>query len=195
MDRAAWVLAQVDRYERQLTRYAKRLTGDWESARDVVQHAFLQLCDQRPEAIGNVAAWLYTVCHHRAIDFRRQAVRVVSYEPGAFDGADSNSAGDRCCGTHGRELDPQESVEQRDSGVWLAQLIELLPEKQRQVVQLWAEGFSYREIAAIVGHREPYIRVLMHRGLAQLRADPEVKLWLDRQASTGAAFQLNPDLP
>lgn len=168
----------VDRFERPLTRYAQRLTGDWESARDVVQHVFLRLCDQRHEALDNVSAWLYTVCHHRAIDFRRLALKAVQLDL-ELPSAEGATNGLICS----REPDPHQSAEQHDSGQWLARLIDLLPEKQRQVVHLWSEGFGYREIAQIVGHDEPYIRVLMHRALAQLRSDPEVSQWLQEKAT------------
>ena len=44
--RRQWVLAVLDRYEGPLVRYAGRLLGDGDSAREAVQHAFLQLCER-----------------------------------------------------------------------------------------------------------------------------------------------------
>ncbi|HEX3872168.1 MAG TPA: sigma factor, partial [Pirellulales bacterium] len=73
-----WVLGLVEQYEAPLVRYARRLTGELESARDVVQHALLRLCDQSSDSLDDPRAWLYTVCHHRALDVRRQAIRVIS---------------------------------------------------------------------------------------------------------------------
>ena len=47
--RRQWVLAVLDRYEAPLVRYAARLLGDGDSAREAVQHAFLQLCERSAE--------------------------------------------------------------------------------------------------------------------------------------------------
>lgn len=44
--RAAWIAAAVEKYEAPLSRYAERLLGDAERARDVVQDTFLRLCRQ-----------------------------------------------------------------------------------------------------------------------------------------------------
>ena len=46
---------------------------------------------------------------------------------------------------------------------------------QREAVDLWTEGFSYREIAEITGNRQGQLRVLVHRALKRLRGDPAVK--------------------
>ena len=54
--RRQWVLAVLDRYEAPLVRYAARLLGDGDSAREAVQHAFLQLCE-RPAEEFLTAAW------------------------------------------------------------------------------------------------------------------------------------------
>ncbi|HTN76013.1 MAG TPA: hypothetical protein VL096_12230, partial [Pirellulaceae bacterium] len=37
--------AAVEAYELRLTRFAQRLLGDLDLARDAVQHAFVRLCD------------------------------------------------------------------------------------------------------------------------------------------------------
>ena len=58
----SWVEPVLEEYEGPLTRYAQRLTGDLETARDVVQETFLRLCRQRlAEVEGHLAEWLYRV--------------------------------------------------------------------------------------------------------------------------------------
>jgi RNA polymerase sigma factor (sigma-70 family) len=44
-----------------------------------------------------------------------------------------------------------------------------LPAAQRDAVDLWCEGFTYRQIAEIAGHSEGNVRVLVHRAIKQLR--------------------------
>ncbi|HEX4131683.1 MAG TPA: RNA polymerase sigma factor [Pirellulales bacterium] len=162
-----WVMALVAEYEQRLTRYAQRLTGDLHSARDVVQHAFLRLCDESPTTIERPGAWLYTVCHRRAIDVRRQAIRVLPLDTG-----DATSNGHASQPVYSRERDPRDAAELKDAGRALQRAVDLLPEAQRQVVNLWAEGFDYRDISQITGRGEAYIRVLMHRALTELRRHP-----------------------
>src|SRR5215216_1904777 len=54
-----WVLEALEEHEVALTRYALRLLRELEQARDVVQHAFLKLCEQAPEKIaGGERKWL-----------------------------------------------------------------------------------------------------------------------------------------
>jgi len=142
--RRDWVLSALDEYEGPLLRYARRLTGELDLARDVVQHAFLRLCDQEPLRLdGRLAAWLYTVCRNRAIDLKRRDGRL---EPLA-----------------------------RHAGDVLHSAVATLPEKQQDAVNLWAEGFWYREISQITGDREGYVRVLVHRGVVALREHPALR--------------------
>ncbi len=157
-----WVLAALDEFEGRLLRYAQRLTdGDGDLARDVVQHAFLRLCDQQPgELNGRLSAWLYAVCRNRAIDLRRKSSRLEPFSTGGESEA------------FARESDPAVAAELRDAGELVRRAIAALPEKQRDVVNLWAEGFSYREIGQITEHTEGYVRVIVHRAFQALRRHP-----------------------
>jgi RNA polymerase sigma-70 factor (ECF subfamily) len=163
----SWVASLVADYESRLTRYAQRLTGDLDSARDVVQFTFLRLCDERRETIEDLRSWLYTVCHHRAIDIRREAIRVVSLE-----GTSAGGSHDSRSQVFGREIDPAESAELKDVAHVIERIVDLLPENQRQVINLWAEGFNYREIGQITGRNDGYVRVLAHRGFQEMRRHP-----------------------
>ncbi len=161
--RRQWVLAVLDRYEIPLTRYACRLLGEEESAREAVQHAFLQLCEQSPEELeGRVAPWLFAVCRNKALDLIRGRLR----RPAA---AEADLA--RC---PSREPDPAALAEQQDLARELGRLVARLPDSQREAVDLWCEGFSYRQIAQIAGESEGNVRVLVHRALKTLRQQSKV---------------------
>src|SRR5687767_2374444 len=76
--RLEWIRRALDRYEGQLTRYAQRITGDGERARDVVQETFLRLCREPPAAVdGHLAEWLFTVCRNQALDVCRKESRMT----------------------------------------------------------------------------------------------------------------------
>lgn len=181
LDRSLWdehrnrVLAAIGQHELSLTRYAARLTGDEHAARDVVQHVFLQLCDKPPTAKnGQLAGWLFSVCHNRAMDYRRQSVKASSLETVPADtlGTSDLNRG----GLHrGGEVDPAEKAEADDTVDLLRSVIDTLPDQQRLVINLWSAGFCYREIAAALDTSEGSVRVAAHRAWQTVRQHPKVR--------------------
>jgi len=180
-DRRAWVLSVLDEHEARLTRFAARLLGDDDAARDVVQHAFLRLCDESPNRLRDrVAPWLFTVCRNRAVDMLRAQKRTGPLEKLSARAAVS------------KEPDPAVAVEKQELYRRLNQLVAELPANQREAVDLWAEGFSNAEIAQITGHSEGNVRVLVHRALKALRGHPLARQLLDEAAETNRPV---PDKP
>jgi RNA polymerase sigma-70 factor (ECF subfamily) len=168
--RREWVLAALDQYEVRLLRYSLRLLGgDADLARDAVQHAFLKLCDESPDSIGDrLAAWLFRVCRNRAVDHLRLGGR----EQPLVDEVGGLSP--PC-----REAGPAEASESRELAECLRELVAELPAAQREALDLWCDGFAYREIAEIISRQEGHVRVLVHRGLTSLRQHPRVRGWLE----------------
>ncbi len=162
-----WVLAALEEYERPLTRYAVRLVGDMDAARDAVQHTFLRLCDaDRTKVAGYLAPWLYTVCRHKALDLvRGRHVERLN--------------GKQSARLSGREPDPCEVVEQSDLTIWVGRLLDDLPVSQREVLDLLLDGFSYAAIAEITSRSAGNVRVIVHRAIAGLREHPRVRELLD----------------
>lgn len=160
----AWVMSAVDTYERRLVRFAARLLGDEEAARDVVQHAFLQLCRQRPEKIDErLGPWLFTAVRNRAFDLLRQRRQQPLGDGAQLD----DMPGDDC--------DPACVLESRELGDLLLALVEKLPDAQRETVLLWLEGHSGVEIANITGCEKSTTRVHLHKAFKTLREHPAVR--------------------
>jgi RNA polymerase sigma-70 factor (ECF subfamily) len=192
--RREWVLSALEEYEGPLLRYALRLLGgELDLARDAVQHAFLKLCDvgsagpagpelasdngdaEVPPGRRNLqAAWLFRVCRNRAVDHLRQAGR----ERPLAEQADDTPAWRLA----GREPDPASAAENEELAGCLRELVGELPAAQREAIDLWCEGFVYRQIAEITGRKEGHVRVLVHRGLTRLREHPQVRRWLADEA-------------
>ncbi|HLA83947.1 MAG TPA: sigma-70 family RNA polymerase sigma factor [Thermoguttaceae bacterium] len=167
--RRQWVLSALGQYEQRLVRYAVRLLGDEASARDAVQHAFVRLCEQPSESLnGRLGPWLFAVCRHRAIDLLRARGRTET-----LDATDAALPA-------GGEPDPAEAAELDELYAGLRDRVGRLPAAQGEAVNLWADGFSYAEMARILDTNEGNVRVLVHRGLARLRNDPIARRLFNR---------------
>ncbi len=163
------VLDALEQYEVVLTRYCHRLChGDIEFARDVVQHAFLKLCQQPAGKVASVGPWLYTVCRNRIVDVIRSQGRQTTTDMQVFESADW------------RNSDPADVAEQADFLRHLGMLIQQLKGKEKDVIELWSQGFSHKEIAEILDRNPATVRVNLHRAIKQLKRHPEVTDWLQR---------------
>jgi RNA polymerase sigma factor (sigma-70 family) len=76
---------------------------------------------------------------------------------------------------HAAGRDPATTAERRELAARLRDLLRDLPPPQREAIDLWCEGFTAKEIAAITGRTEGHVRVLTHRGLTALRTHPLIR--------------------
>ena len=136
LSKEAWVLEALERYEQRLLRYAARITGDLELARDVVQDTFLRLCGaERAEVDSHLAAWLYTVCRNRALDVRKKEGRMSP-----LDVAQAEARQDAVPG-------PDAVAERNETHALVLAVLDTLPENQQEAFRLKFENeLTYREI-------------------------------------------------
>lgn len=165
--KAAWIRKALDRHEGSLLRYATRLTGDVDRARDAVQETFLGLCQQeRSRVEDHLAAWLFRVCRNRALDLRRKEKPVELLESSSAATLPSPEPG------------PAVLAERREGTSQVLAVVESLPENQREVITLrFQNGLSYREISEVTGHSVSHVGVLLHNAVKNVRArlaDPTV---------------------
>ncbi len=168
--RKQFLLSALDRFERPLTAYATRLfCGNVESARDVVQHTFMQLCKQPPGNVAHkLAPWLYTVCRNRALDEIKSSNRHTATDPHDFDNIDPKAH------------DPAARAEQIDFLRCLRALMTKLGDSERDVIELWSHGFDAKEISQILSRPVGTVRVNLHRAIKALKRHTEVANWLER---------------
>ena len=154
-----WVRQAVARFERPLVRYALHVTGDAERARDVVQEAFLRLCDQDPRDVApHVAEWLYTVTRNLAIDVRRKERRMRLLTEAAAEVHESPAE------------PPAGPAEREDDYASVLAVLEDLPDNQREVVRLkFQHGMSYKQISQVTGLSVTNVGFLLHVALKALR--------------------------
>jgi len=77
-------------------------------------------------------------------------------------------------------MDPAATCEQQELLERLKGLVNLLPDDQRDVIDLWCHGFDSGEIASITDQKAGTVRVKLHRAIKRLQEHPEVSNWLER---------------
>ena len=158
-----WLPALVRRFELPLLQYAGRIVRCPDRARDVVQDTFLRLLERGPGpaalADGNAAArWLFTVCRNRALDVCRKEHRMTYLDPDADREPPSPDPG------------PAETMARKETASALLRLVESLPPRQQEVVQLkFQNGLSYQEISEVTQLSVSNVGFLLHRALKALR--------------------------
>jgi len=158
-DRAEWVGGALNRFAGPLTRYAQVITGDLDTARDVVQETFIRLCSEKPERVdSHLAQWLFTVCRNRALDVQRKQRRTRR-----LDQMEMNAQASA-------EPSPSAQAERRETDCEILGLLALLPKNQQEVVRLkFQNGLSYREISRVTHLSESNVGFLIHTAIKKLR--------------------------
>ena len=158
-EHSPFVRAAIERHQAPLIRYASRLLGDPDLARDVVQDTFIRLLAQSPEAVqDHLAEWLFTVCRNRAFDTKRKESRTRHFADGEMERAETPTP------------KPGETLEAQETMDAILQMIEKLPANQREVVRLkFQNGFSYKEISRITSLSVSNVGFLLHTAVKYLR--------------------------
>lgn len=155
--------ALVDRYERELVRYATRLVGPGR-AEDAVQQTFVNahrvLSERTDEVIGDVRPWLYRIAHNAALNLLRG-------DADGFSLDDPAAAG----GTVPAQDDVARAAESRARLAATFDVIAALPAPQRDALLLRElEGRSHEEIAAALGVTPGAARQHLMRARSAVRA-------------------------
>ncbi len=151
--------ALVARFELPLLQYATRIIGDRERARDVVQETFVQLQRSEREQIDAAPAkWLFTVCRNRALNVCRKERRMTFLDDAVLEPARATDPG------------PAEQLERKEAGAFLLRILETLPPRQQEVLQLkFQNDLSYQEISEITHLSVSNVGVMIHNALKTLR--------------------------
>lgn len=139
-----------------LVRYCTRLTGDGDDGEEVAQEAFVRLLQggvTGPPA--GLRVWLFRTALHRIRDtakVRANRRRLLEIHP-VLPGGDSHP---------GRELERQERIRR------VRRALHQLPPRDRELLLLREEGFSYREMAEAVGVASSSVGTLLARAQGRL---------------------------
>jgi RNA polymerase sigma factor (sigma-70 family) len=141
-----------------LFRYVDRLTGDPDLARDLVQDTFIRL-HRRGAMPDDPPAWLATVATNLFRDQRRQTRRRTELV--------TQHAADAAELTEPPTADADLLVHETRSRARKA--LDALPERERTLLLLRHEGYSYRELARAVGVAESSVGTLLVRATRLFR--------------------------
>ncbi len=143
-----------------LYRFAFRLLGNNEEAKDIVQEVFIKVWNGREQLdeIQNMEAWCMRITKNLSLDRLRQQQRrpTDSIEKGMHISHNS--------------LSPADSTEISERMKRIGELMAELPEKQRQVMHLRdIEGYSYNEICEILEIDMSQVKVSLFRARNAVR--------------------------
>ncbi|MEW6523670.1 MAG: sigma-70 family RNA polymerase sigma factor [Bacillota bacterium] len=142
----------------EIYRYLLRLTGRKETAEDLTQETFLRAIRQlrsMKEPPENPRAWLYRIATNQAVDLCRRN-RLVSWVPFSHRHI-------------GVGEDPTRSLGEQDRV--LQALRKLPPQSAAMLLLKDADGFSTREIAAMLGQNYEAARKRLARAREALRQE------------------------
>jgi RNA polymerase sigma factor (sigma-70 family) len=137
-----------------LFRFAFRLLGSSEEAKDVVQEVMIKVWNGREQmgAIDNMEAWCMRITKNLSLDrVRSKQRRTTDPMQEGFE-------------VRQESMTPYEKTEIHESMQRVNELMEALPEKQRQVMHLRdIEGYSYNEICEILELDMSQVKVNLFR--------------------------------
>lgn len=169
----------VRRYQGRLYNAAYKILGNTAEADDVVQETCIKVHQNidRFNRNSSFASWVFRIAHNTCLDSLRAKRRKKNFQALSFDpqsSIDSDSSSDGYLQVVSQAADsspgPAETMDLTEQGEIITAKLHELPDMQRVVVVLHdIEGFSYQEIADIVGTSLGTVRSRLHYGRQKLR--------------------------
>lgn len=146
------------RYVNRVYAYLYSRVGNVEDAQDLTTITFMAALEQIKQyrGEGSVAAWLLGIAYHKSVDLHRRHRATIPLTA-AETVIDPLPA-------------PEEMLLQQVQREALEQALHSLTPERAEVIALRFFGeLSNTEVAAIVGKNEAAVKMLIHRGLQELR--------------------------
>ena len=128
--------SEIIPYKNKLYRFAYRIVGNGTEAEDIVQEVMIKLWNQRGKLhqYNSIEAWCIQMTKNLSIDKTRSKHYKVGIIPEGFDISSNQN-------------NPHKVAETRDTVQRIKNIMNTLPTKQREVMQMRdIEGLSYKEI-------------------------------------------------
>ncbi len=140
-------------------RYLLRLTRDARQAEDLTQETFFRAFSSLDDFHGEkVRPWLFKVAYHAFVDWhRKQVKRPLQLAEQIPERVDAQA------------VDPADAMVRKEMWESAKLSLERLPEKQKQVILLFAMQFGYSEIADVLGIDLADVKRSLFRGRQKMR--------------------------
>ena len=147
----------VEKYQSAIVRYLYRMTGDYETAKDLAQDTFVNAYKGifKTDSELSFKPWLYRIATNNALQYNRRR-KIISFI--SFSDLSENS--------------PvlKESSGNSEDNLFIRQTLAKIPYDQRICLVLhYVEGFKYREIAEILGITKEAVGKRVARGSKQFQ--------------------------
>lgn len=169
----------VRRYQNRVYNAAYRILGSTEEAEDVVQDTCIKVHQNinKFNRSSSFAAWIFRIAHNTCLDMlrakqRRKALQILPFDPQSSQEQENGSDGNSQVISQAADSSPgpSETLDFTEQKAIISEKLNELPETQRMVVVLHdIEGFSYQEIADIIGANLGTVRSRLHYGRSKLR--------------------------
>ncbi len=162
-------------------RYAHRLCGETEAAKDLVQETFLNAYRGLKNFRGDarISTWLYTIASRTCMKMRRKRKGEPEHEL-SLDEFVPTSEGEFRLQIPTEGLSPEEALENKELRRALDQAINKLPKKYRMVLILCdMEEVSAKEVGTIMSLNERAVKSRLHRARLFVRRELSARGILD----------------
>ena len=169
----------VRRYQNRIYSAALRMLGSNQEAEEVVQETYIKVHQNLDKfrRQSSFAAWVFRIAHNICVDTLRERQRKGGFQLVALDpqgGGDHEESAEGPGGVVSQVADaspcPEVELTLNEQTQLIESSLKSLPDSQRAVIVLCdIEGFSYEEIAEIVGASVGTVRSRIHYGRLKLR--------------------------
>ena len=166
-------------------RYASRLCGETEAAKDLVQETFLNAYRgfQNFRGDAQISTWLYTIASRICLRMRRRRKGAPEREL-SLDEFIPTSDGEFRLQVPVEGLNPEDALQNKQLREALDAAIGKLPKKYKMVLVLRdMEGLSAKEVGAIMGLNERAVKSRLHRARLFVRRELSARGLADDTAS------------
>ena len=148
----------IERYQLPIAKYLYRLTGEYETAKDLAQDTFIQAFQSLRMNKNEISlkAWLYGIATNKALEYRRRKKIIIFIPFNDYLKADPP--------------DEHNQIEEVPEKMMVETALLKVPKEQRVCMVLhFVEGFKYQEIAQTLGISEDAVRMRVARGSQEFR--------------------------
>jgi len=159
-------------YERQLFFYIKSMVHSRETAEDIFQEVWMQVIKKLPKFSfkGAFRNWLYTIAHHKTIDFIRKSGKEKLVSLSSELNNESGLTLEDILEDKSPDIISELSAKELEEK--LGEIVQTLPELQREVFLLRCDaGMKFKEISKLTKVSLNTVLGRMHYALKKVRKE------------------------